>query len=203
MNAVISAVSTFFVYALMALFAQNTVLARGTGVSRLVQLVGDDDTSSLLFGLLLSVICVLNAPLSWLIGTQLNKLELRAMLRPLVFVACTFAVCGLLWLVLTCVQNFPYKDRLLKMLPNAGFNTCVVGAMLVTTVQRFTLAQTIGYSLGSGVGYLIAVLMVAEARRRLRSSAVPGPFRGLPTVMIYIGILAMAVYGFTGHTVAI
>ncbi len=203
MNAVISAVATFFGYALLALFAQNTVLARGTGVSRLVQLVGDDDTSCLLFGSLLSVICVLSAPLSWGVGRLMRKLELRSMLRPLAYVVCTFVVCGLLWLLFTYAKNFPYRDRLLKMLPNAGFNTCVAGAILVTTVQRFTLVQTIGYGLGSGVGYLIAVLMVAEARRRLRSSAVPGPFRGLPIVMIYIGILAMAIYGFTGHAVAI
>lgn len=203
MSNVISAISTFFFYAVLAIFAQNTVLTRGLGVSRLVQLVGDDDTSSLLFGLLLSLICVLNTPLSWVTGNLLQKTSHAAMLRPLVFVVCCLVVCGALHLLFGKVEGLPYRKRLMRMLPNAGFNTCVVGTMLVTTIQHFTFAQMLGYALGSGVGYLVAVLMVSEARRRLRSSAVPGPFRGLPIVMIYLGILAMAIYGFTGHTVVI
>lgn len=203
MSGVISAVSTFFLYAVMAIFAQNAVLARGVGVSRLVQLVGDDDTSSLLFGSLLSVICVVSAPLSWLVGGWLQRVPQAAMVRPLVYVMCSFLVCTLLWLALFYGEKIPYRQRLLKMLPNAGFNTCVVGTMLVSTVQQFTLSQMVGYALGSGVGYLVAVLMVSEARRRLRSSLVPKPFRGLPIVMIYLGILAMAIYGFTGHTIVI
>lgn len=203
MNAVMSAVSTFFLYAVMAIFAQNAVLARGVGVSRLVQLVGDNDTSSFLFGLLLSVICVLGAPLSWLVGGWMQQVPQTAMLRPLAYVLCSFLICVVLWLVLVYGKKIPYRRRLLKMLPNAGFNTCVVGTMLVSTVQQFTLPQTIGYGLGSGLGYLAAVLMVSEARRRLRSSLVPKPFRGLPIVMIYLGILAMAIYGFTGHTIVI
>lgn len=203
MSAVISAITTFFLYAVMATFAQNAVFARGMGVSRLVQLVGDDDTSSLLFGLLLSVICVLNAPLTWSIGNLLRKFSYRAAVRPLIFVACSFLICAALWMLFTKVEKFPYRMRLRAMLPNAGFNTCVLGTLLASTVQRFTLAQTLGFALGSGIGYLIAVLMVGEARRRLRSNSVPRPFRGLPIVMIYIGILAMAIYGFTGHMIAI
>ena len=203
MNAVISAVSTFFVYAILAIFAQNAVLARGMGVSRLVQLVGDEDTSSALFGALLSIICVINAPLSWGVGRLLQNMPNAAMVRPLVYVGCSALVCGLLWMALSTIPEIPYREVLMEMLPNAGFNTCVVGAMLVTTVQHFTMVQTFGYALGSGLGYLVAVAMVSEARRRLRSSAVPAPFRGLPIVMIYLGILALAVYGFTGHSVVI
>lgn len=203
MNAVISAVTTFFLYAVMATFAQNAVFARGMGVSRLVQLVGDDDTSSLLFGLLLSAICVLNAPLTWFLGNLLRKFAYRAAVRPLIFVACSFLICGALWMLFTKVEKFPYRMRLRAMLPNAGFNTCVLGTLLASTVQRFTLTQTFGFAFGSGIGYLIAVLMVGEARRRLRSNSIPKPFRGLPIVMIYVGILAMAIYGFTGHMIAI
>lgn len=203
MSSVITAVNTFFVYAVLAIFAQNAVLARGMGVSRLVQLVGDDQTSSLLFGLLLSVICALNAPLAWLAGLLIEDWPYAYLVRPLAFIICSFLVCGILWFALSRAEMFPRRDQLLAMLPNAGFNTCVVGAMLVTTIQSFTLAQSIGYGLGSGVGYLLAVLMVSEARRRLRSSHVPPAFRGLPIVMVYIGILALAIYGFTGHTVAI
>ena len=44
-NDVIQAVGVFFSYAVLAIFAQNAVFTRGLGVSRLVQLVGDERTS--------------------------------------------------------------------------------------------------------------------------------------------------------------
>ena len=55
--------------------------------------------------------------------------------------------------------------------------------------------------LGSGLGYLLAVMLVTEAGNRLRSKAIPEAFRGLPITLIYIGVLALAIYGFTGHSV--
>ena len=48
---------------------------------------------------------------------------------------------------------------------------------------------------------VLAVLLVTEARHRLRSKAIPEAFRGLPITLVYIGVLALAIYGFTGHSV--
>ena len=45
------------------------------------------------------------------------------------------------------------------------------------------------------------VMLVTEAQNRLRSRAIPEAFRGLPITLIYIGVLALAIYGFTGHSV--
>ena len=64
-----------------------------------------------------------------------------------------------------------------------------------------TLGESLGFGLGSGIGYVLAVLLVTEARHRLRSKAIPKAFRGLPITLVYIGVLALAIYGFTGHSV--
>ena len=48
MNDVMQAVGVFFGYAVLAVFAQNAVFTRGLGVSRLVQLVGDERTYQLI-----------------------------------------------------------------------------------------------------------------------------------------------------------
>ena len=77
----------------------------------------------------------------------------------------------------------------------------VLGTVLVERTQSFTLEQSIGFGLGSGLGYVLAVLLVTEARHRLRSKAIPEAFRGLPITLVYIGVLALAIYGFTGHSV--
>ena len=68
MNDVMQAVGVFFSYAVLAVFAQNAVFTRGLGVSRLVQLVGDERTSSGWLALLLCVTQVLVAPLAFYAG---------------------------------------------------------------------------------------------------------------------------------------
>ena len=55
----------------------------------------------------------------------------------------------------------------------------------------------------SGLGYGFAVLIVAEGERKMNNRKVPSTFRGLPIKLIYIGILALAIYGLTGHMVPI
>ena len=90
-----------------------------------------------------------------------------------------------------------------RMLPPATFTTCVLGTLLICAVQSFNLSQYLGFALGSGVGYFVSVLLVMEGHRKIDRRSVPASFRGMPVMLIYIGILALAVYGFTGHGLAI
>ena len=169
MKEVVSSSAVFFSYALLAIFAQNAVFTRALGVSRMVQLVGDDRTSSALFGMMLCITQVLVAPVAFLAGRFIAPLDNRA--------------------------------QLLRIVPLAALNSGVLGTVLVERTQSFTLGESLGFGLGSGLGYVLAVLLVTEARHRLRSKAIPKAFRGLPITLVYIGVLALAIYGFTGHSV--
>ena len=201
MRDVVNTSVIFFGYALLAIFAQNAVFTRALGVSRMVQLVGDDRTSSALFGMMLCITQVLVAPLAFAAGGVIAPLENRAQLRPLVYVACIAAVCVAEHLVLWLLRGLPRRDQLLRIVPLAGLNSGVLGTVLVERTQSFTLIQSLGFGIGSGLGYVLAVLLVTEARHRLRSRAIPRAFRGLPITLVYIGVLALAIYGFTGHSV--
>ena len=201
MRDVVITSAEFFSYALLAVFAQNAIFTRALGVSRLVQLVGDDRTSSVLFGLQLCITQVLMAPIAWYAGGWITPLTNRAQLRPLVYMTCIAAVCVLEQLVLWAAKSLPYRSALLRIVPLAGLNSCVLGTVLVERTQSFTLGQSLGFGLGSGLGYVLAVLLVTEARHRLRSKAIPEAFRGLPITLVYIGVIALAIYGFTGHSV--
>ena len=191
MKEVVSTSAVFFSYALLAIFAQNAVFTRALGVSRMVQLVGDDRTSSALFGMMLCITQVLVAPVAFLAGRFIAPLDNRAQLRPLVYIASIAVVCLAEHLVLW----------LLRIVPLAALNSGVLGTVLVERTQSFTLGESLGFGLGSGLGYVLAVLLDTEARHRLRSKAIPKAFRGLPITLVYIGVLALAIYGFTGHSV--
>ena len=200
MSEVLHLVGVFFSYAVLAIFAQNAIFTRGLGVSRLVQLVGDKRTSSWWFALMLCITQVLVAPLAFYAGRLLAPLPNRAQLRPVVYLACIAVVC-LFELVVLKLAKGPRSGQLIRILPIAAMNSGVLGTVLVERTQSFTLEQSMGFGLGSGLGYLLAVMLVTEADRRLRSEAIPEAFRGLPITLIYIGVLALAIYGFTGHSV--
>ena len=200
MSEVLHLVGVFFSYAVLAIFAQNAIFTRGLGVSRLVQLVGDKRTSSWWFALMLCITQVLVAPLAFYAGRLLAPLPNRAHLRPVLYLASIAVVC-LFELVVLKLAKGPRSGQLIRILPIAAMNSGVLGTVLVERTQSFTLEQSIGFGLGSGLGYLLAVMLVTEAQNRLRSRAIPEAFRGLPITLIYIGVLALAIYGFTGHSV--
>ena len=200
MSDVLHLVGVFFNYAVLAIFAQNAVFTRSLGVSRLVQLVGDKRTSSWWFALMLCITQVLVAPLAYFAGSFIAPLPNRAQLRPVMYLTCIAAVCLFELLVLKLAKG-PRSGQLIRILPVAAVNSGVLGTVLVERTQSFTLEQSLGFGLGSGLGYLLAVMLVTEAQNRLRSRAIPEAFRGLPVTLIYIGVLALAIYGFTGHSV--
>lgn len=202
MKEVVSTSAVFFSYALLAIFAQNAVFTRALGVSRMVQLVGDDRTSSALFGMMLCITQVLVAPAAFFAGRWfIAPLDNRAQLRPLVYIASIAVVCLAEHLVLWLLRSLSRRAQLLRIVPLAALNSGVLGTVLVERTQTFTLGESLGFGLGSGIGYVLAVLLVTEARHRLRSKAIPKAFRGLPITLVYIGVLALAIYGFTGHSV--
>ena len=200
MSDVLHLVGVFFSYAVLAIFAQNAVFTRSLGVSRLVQLVGDERTSSWWFALMLCITQVLVAPLAYFAGSFIAPLPNRAQLRPVMYLTCIAAVCLFELLVLKLAKG-PRSGQLIRILPVAAVNSGVLGTVLVERTPSFTLEQSLGFGLGSGLGYLLAVMLVTEAQNRLRSRAIPEAFRGLPVTLIYIGVLALAIYGFTGHSV--
>ena len=134
MRDVVTTSAVFFSYALLAVFAQNAVFTRALGVSRLVQLVGDDRTSSWLFGMQLCITQVLVTPFAWYAGSRIAPLANRAQLRPLVYIASIAVVCVLEHAVLWLAKGLPHRSALLRIVPLAGLNSCVLGTVLVLSL---------------------------------------------------------------------
>ena len=192
--------TVFFGYALLAVFAQNAIFTRALGVSRLVQRWADAGHNGWLLGRRRCVARLLRAPGAGSPGHAAAAWGLGPAARPLVYLGCIAAVSAVEMALLHLIK-LSWQRQLLRILPLAALNSCVLGTLLLGRTQSFTLTQSLGFGLGSGVGYLLAVLLVTEAQNRLRSQAIPAAFRGMPITLIYIGVLALAIYGFTGHTV--
>ena len=184
------------------MFAENAVFSRALGVSRLVKLVDDSTVDTLVFGGLMCAVQLISAPLAKVANSLIQPFEFRSAIRPLVFILCSAVAFAVVLGLVLLIFKSAAKD-IVAVLPMATFNTAVLGVMLLTATQGFTWAQTMGFAFGSGVGYTLAVVVVTESQRKLRSRAVPAAFKGLPITLIYISILTLAIYAFTGHRLAI
>ena len=184
---ILSGVLQFVSYMVLAVFAENVVLARALGVSRLIKLVPDHRTQVWDFCLPLLLVMTLSALPGWA-AHNLFFPWLRDYLPD--------------WLLLGLLPR-RLRHSCRSQLSLATCSTAVLGTMLVCANQNYTILQCIAFSLGSGLGYVFAVYIVREGRRRLRSKAVPSIFQGLPSSMIYIGVLSLAIYALVGHTVVL
>lgn len=206
MNMVLQGLSVFFLSAVLATFAQNAVLSRALGVSRLIKMV-QDGGSFVPFVALLTLIQLLCVPVVHAANGMLAGFALRSAVRPLVMVLASGGAMGLVWLALRWAGSRLARpgrvQALTELLPLAAFNCAVLGALLVSVTQSYTLTQSFGFALGSGVGYAGALAVVGQAQEKLNDEEVPASFRGLPITLVYLGILALAIYGFTGHMVVI
>lgn len=204
MTLVIQNLAAFFQLALISLFVQNAVFARGLGVSRLTKLVTDSTTDSMVFCALLCLINVISMPFAHVANMLLESPALwyRDYIRPFVFVLCALIAFAIVLIVVLAFRPPNQKD-MLAVLPMAALNTAVLGPLLISANQGYTFVQAMGFALGSGLGYAFAVLLVTEGERKMQNRNVPATFRGQPIKLIYIGILSMAIYALTGHRVSI
>ena len=64
--------------------------------------------------------------------------------------------------------------------------------------QFSTILDATAFSLGSGIGWFIAIVAIAAIREKLRYSNVPGPLRGLGITFIVTGLMGIAFMSFMG-----
>lgn len=136
------------------------------------------------------------APLCWL----LDQFVLRA-LRTDYLAAVVFLAVVLMQLLLS--------ERLLerhgRWLPHRpGFlmlmtaQSVLLGVPLLSRVRSGTLVEAAALGVGAGVSFALLLLAFSSMQLRLRAANIPAPFRQAPISLITLGIMALAVMGFTG-----
>lgn len=83
-------------------------------------------------------------------------------------------------------------------LPLITVNCAILGASLFMVIREYSFLQSVGFGFGAGVGWAVAIILMAGLRQKMRYSHVPEPFQGVPIAMIVTCVLAMAFMGFAG-----
>ena len=83
-------------------------------------------------------------------------------------------------------------------LPLITTNCAVLGAVLINTQNNYDLIESIVYGVTGGIGFLIAIVLFASIREKLRFADYPKSFEGFPIALVTAGLLALAFMGFSG-----
>ena len=87
-------------------------------------------------------------------------------------------------------------------LPLIAVNCAILGGALFMQEKQFaTIGQATVYGLGSGVGWFIAVVLIAAIRERIRYANIPGPLRGVGMSFLITGLMGLAFLGFMGFEI--
>lgn len=77
-------------------------------------------------------------------------------------------------------------------------NCAVLGVALINAQKHYNVGTSIVNGLGTAVGYLIAIILLAGIRERIVYNDIPESFKGMPIVLITSGLMAIAFFGFSG-----
>ena len=92
----------------------------------------------------------------------------------------------------------PLYQALGIYLPLITTNCAIMGLALLAALKKYSFIETVIFGVGSGLGFTLAIVLMAGIREQLDLSDVPGPLKGAGIALIVAGIMALAFQGFIG-----
>lgn len=118
-------------------------------------------------------------------------------LRYIIFIISIAAFVQVLEMILEkYVTNLYYALGI--FLPLITVNCAILGVSLFMVIREYNFLQTVGFAIGSGLGWMLAIVSMAGIRSKIKENSIPEGLRGFPITLIITGIMAMAFIGFSG-----
>ena len=144
-----------------------------------------------------TAVMMISASLSWLIFTYLMVPLDITFLKIIVFIG---VVAGFVQASDTIMRKTApglyYKLGIYLALIST--NCIILAVPLINAGEHYSFIQSIAFGFGSGIGFALALVIMASIREKLELADVPGPFKGLPISFIITGLIALAFTGFSG-----
>jgi electron transport complex protein RnfA len=179
-----------------ASIVNNFVLSRFLGICPFIGVSKRLDTS---LGMSYAVIFVMGVAgiITWLIQYAiLNPLDL-GYLQTIIFILVIAALVQFVEMVIEKVSPTLYNN-LGIFLPLITTNCAVLGVAILNISLGLNFVKMLIFTIGSAVGWSIAIIIFAGLRERMELSDIPFYFRGLPITLITAGVLSLAFMGFSG-----
>lgn len=187
----------FIILAMTAITLENAIFTRALGIGKTVFTV-HRGRQILVYGGMVTIMTMLSTMAGYWLSGMLAEWKWASAYRSIVYLigmSVIYVICHYALMLLPK----RISSRANGYLSLAAFNCAVLGSVMLSAVQSYTFAQSMGFGFGTGVGFTIAYWLVVEGRKRSELSALPRSFRGFPAMVLYIGIMSLAFYGLSGH----
>ena len=177
----------------------NVVLSQFLGLCSFLGVSKQIKTSASLGVAVIFVITIASAVANLLYTLILSPLDL-GYLQTIVFILVIAALVQLVEMFLK--KAMPALHAALGIyLPLITTNCAVLGVALNNVSDGYNFIESVIAGFGTGLGYLIAIVILAGIRESIDEDAVPAPVKGAPLVLFSAGLMAIAFMGFSGLSI--
>lgn len=193
-----------------SIFIENMIFAYFLGMCSFLAISKKVKTA---FGLGIAVIFVIGitVPINWVIQNEVLNAGALAWLGAdfasvdlgfLQFIVFISVIAAITQLTEMAVEKFSpaLYGTLGIFLPLIAVNCSVLGAALFMVGRPYNLAEATVFGLGSGIGWMLAIVALAGVREKMKYSNVPAPLRGLGITFILVGLMSLGFLSFLGFS---
>ena len=177
-------------------FINNVVLNQFLGICSFLGVSKQMKACASLGGAVIFVITIASAVASLLYQYVLLPYGLDFM-KTIVFILVIAALVQIVEMFLKKSSPSVYK-ALGIYLPLITTNCAVLGVALTNVQNGYNFLESVLAGFGTGVGYTVAIVLLAGVRSRIDEEALPAPLRGAPIVLIAAALMSIAFMGFSG-----
>ena len=153
--------------------------------------------SAVSMGLAVTFVMTITAVVSWAIN---NWILIPYGLDYLKIVSFILVIASLVQLVEMFIRKVspPLYQALGIYLPLITTNCAIMGLALLAALREYGFTEAVVFGIGSGLGFTLAIILMAGIREQLDLADVPEPLKGAGISLIVAGIMALAFMGFIG-----
>jgi electron transport complex protein RnfA len=179
-----------------AVLINNFVLTRFLGICPFIGVSKQLESAVGMGGAVVFVMTIASA-VAWLIQAKLLIPFNIEYLQTVFFI---LVIASLVQLLEMLLRKFsPVLEKMLGVyLPLITTNCAVLGVALLNLNEKFNLFQSVVHGFGAGIGFSLALILMAGIRERLETANVPKAFKGVPITFVTASLMSIAFLGFSG-----
>jgi Na+-transporting NADH:ubiquinone oxidoreductase subunit E len=187
-----------FLIVMGAILTNNILLTTFLGICPFVSGVSGEHASASGMGMAVIFVLTMTVPINWLI----NHFVLQPLgLGYLSLIIYIVTIAFLVQIVEMFMKQFlpALYTSLGVFLPLITVNCAILGGVLFAlSTWNLGFAQSAAYGFGGGLGWALAIILMAAIRERLRFAPIPEGLKGPGLALIIAGLMAMSFVGFSG-----
>ena len=188
-----------FIIFFAAIFTSNILLTNFLGMCSFLS-VSKEIESSIGLGMAVTFVMTMTSAINYVVyHFILVPLDI-IYLQYIIFIIVIAAFVQLTEMILERFSPLLYYS-LGIFLPLITVNCAILGVSLFMIIRDYSFLQAVAYGAGSGLGWLLAILVLAGIRTRIKDKYVPTGLVGAGLSLIITGIMALAFVGFSGIVV--